>query len=131
MVEPNMTVLLVDDDADFLEQQRIFLECEGHRVIAAQSREEAEELLLDLRPDLAIVDLMMVEPDDGFVLSYNIKKSYPDVPVIIVTAVASETGIEFRKTPGDDAWIKADAILPKPIRFEQLKREIARLCAGR
>lgn len=123
-----LTILLVDDDVDFLEQQKIFLEGEGFTVIEAESREEAERIISGEKPDLAILDLMMDQMDDGFVLSYNIKKQYPDVPVIIVSGVTSETGIEFEEPSGADSWIKADVLLSKPIRFEQLRREIERLC---
>lgn len=123
-----MNFLIVDDDLDFLEQQKIMLESEGYTVTQANSRLEAEELLKEMKPDLAIVDLMMQEKDDGFVLSYFIKKAYPDVPVIIVSAVTSETGIAFDGDGINRSWIKADAMLSKPIRFEQLKREIERLC---
>lgn len=119
-------VLIVDDDVDFLEQNRLFLESEGFEVISAESRDEAEKILDETKPDLAILDLMMDETDDGFVLSYNLKKKYPDVPVIIVTAVTSETGMEFDNLQ-EHTWIKAEVMLPKPIRFEQLKREIDRL----
>ncbi|MBN2342893.1 MAG: response regulator [Deltaproteobacteria bacterium] len=121
-------VLLVDDDVDFLEQHRIFLESEDFEVISAHSRAEAETILEDLTPDLAILDLMMDETDDGFVLAYHIKKKNRDIPVILVTAVTSETSLEFDTIGSEGSWIKADAMLPKPIRFEQLKREIHRLC---
>jgi DNA-binding response OmpR family regulator len=122
------TVLLVDDDVDFLEQHRLFLETENFEVVTAQTRSDAEELLKTMTPDLAILDLMMDETDDGFVLAYHIKKKDAGVPVILVTAVTSETGLEFDSVGKEGSWIKADAILPKPIRFEQLKREIHRLC---
>jgi DNA-binding response OmpR family regulator len=122
------TVLLVDDDVDFLEQHRLFLESENFEVITAQSRSDAEELLKTMSPNLAILDLMMDETDDGFVLAYHIKKKDASIPVILVTAVTSETGLEFDTVGNEGSWIKADAILPKPIRFEQLKREIHRLC---
>ena len=35
------TVLLVDDDVDFLEQHRLFLESENFEVTTAQSRSDA------------------------------------------------------------------------------------------
>ena len=122
------TVLLVDDDVDFLEQHRLFLESENFDVVTAQSRVAAEKLLETVTPDLAILDLMMDETDDGFVLAYHIKRKDGNIPVILVTAVTSETGLEFDTVGKEGSWIKADAILPKPIRFEQLKREIHRLC---
>ncbi|MBN2054656.1 response regulator [bacterium] len=128
MTEKDRTILVVDDDPDFLEQITLQLHTAGYRVISAGGREEAEKLLEDNTPDLAVVDLMMEDMDGGFVLSYHIKRHNPAIPVIMVTAVTSETGLEFEGgQPARSAWIKADAILAKPVRFEQLTREITRL----
>jgi hypothetical protein len=50
--------------------------------------------------------------------------------VILVTGVAAETGIPFSAATREERiWIKADALLPKPIRFEQLQPEVERLLA--
>ena len=125
-------ILLVDDDEDFLFQHRIQLENAGFRVTTATSRAEAESLIDEAKPDLAILDLMMEQHDDGFILSHHLKQRLPGLPVILVTAVAAETGISFKPTSGaEKAWVGADAFLAKPIRFEQLKREVDRLLQGR
>jgi CheY-like chemotaxis protein len=125
-----LTVLLVDDDDDFLFQQRLQLEGAGFKVVTAAGREQAEEILADTRPDLAVVDVMMEHPDAGFVLCHHIRKKDPTIPVVLVTSVNSETGLDFDMvTEEDRAWIKADALLAKPIRFEQLRAEIDRLLA--
>jgi len=122
------TVLIADDDIDLLEQLKIQLESMHFVVESAESQNEAERLLEKFRPDLAIYDLMMENQDSGFVLSYKTKKKYPDVPVILVTSVTSETGLKFdTATEEMRSWIKADAILDKDIRLEQLKGEIDRL----
>ena len=122
------TVLLVDDDDDFLFQQRLQLENAGFNVIAAQGQKAAEDILSRQRPDVAVVDVMMEEPDAGFVLCHRIRKRDPSIPVILVTSVNSETGMDFDlATEEDRIWIKADALLAKPIRFEQLLGEIDRL----
>ncbi len=124
----NTTVLLVDDDSDFLLQQRYELEAEGYKVVTADGRKRAKEVLKELKPDIAIIDLMMEAPDAGFVLSYEIKKKYPNTPVIMVTAVTGKTGIEFSSITDDEKhWIKADTIFTKPVRTEQLLKEIKRL----
>lgn len=122
------TVLLVDDDGDFLFQQRLQLEAAGFHVISAANGNEARDLLAQQIPDLAVIDVMMENPDAGFTLCYQIHKRDPSVPVILVTSVNSETGLDFATSSEEDrSWIKADALLAKPVRFEQLKREIDRL----
>ena len=125
------TILVVDDDIDFLEQTGAQLRAAGYDVITADGQKEAETVLEETKPDLAILDLMMEDMDGGFVLSHHLKRKYPDVPVILATAVAGETGLQFDTvTPEEQSWIKADAIIDKPVRFEQLKREIDRLLKG-
>jgi len=120
----------VDDDMDFLFQTRIKLEQMGFTAITAESQREAELILEKTKPDLAILDLMMENEDSGFILSYKIKKKYPRVPVIILTAVAAETGITFDiQDENNRKWIKADLFLDKGIRTDVLKAEIDRLLA--
>jgi CheY-like chemotaxis protein len=126
-----LTVLLVDDDEDFLIQQKIQLEAAGFQVLSAHGQVKAEELLAQQRPDLAVVDLMMEHADGGFTLCHHIRKKDPSIPVILVSSVNNETGLEFdTTTDAERSWIKADAFLSKPIRFEQLKLEIDRLLQG-
>jgi CheY-like chemotaxis protein len=124
----NKTILVVDDDVDFLTQHKIYLESLGYTVITAEGQHQAEKILKTVRPDLAMVDLMMEHVDGGFALCYHIKKIDAAIPVILVTAVSSETGIEFdASTQEERSWVKADVMLAKPVRFDQLKREIERL----
>jgi len=122
------TVLLVDDDLDFLEQHKLLLLAKGFEVLTAESQAQAEELLKTARPDVAVLDLMLEHVDGGFALCYHIKKLDPKIPVILVTAVTSETSLAFDASTAEERrWVKADVLLPKPIRFEQLLREINRL----
>ncbi len=123
-----ITVMLVDDDIDFLTQTKIRLEASGYFVRTAESQKDGEKLLKEFTPDIALLDLMMENMDGGFALAYHIKRKDANIPVIIASGVTSETGIEFdAKTNEEKSWIKADAFLTKPIRFEQLEKEIMRL----
>ncbi len=128
-MSPNKkTIFLVDDDYDYLFQMRFQLEKWGYEVISAESQREAQDVLEKLKPDLAIFDLMMESDDSGFILSYKMKRKYPDVPVIIATAVSSETGMSFGlNSDVDKQWIKADLYLEKGVSPEQLKNEIEKL----
>jgi DNA-binding response OmpR family regulator len=121
-------ILVVDDDLDILEQMTAVLTAANYEVIAAEGRAAGEEAILKTKPDLAILDLMMEEKDSGFVLSHQIKKLYPDMPVILLTAVTGATGLSFAaQNPDARSWIKVDRIMDKPVRPEQLKAEIHRL----
>jgi CheY-like chemotaxis protein len=126
--QSDITILVVDDDIDIREQMQFQLESAGFKVVTAEGQMPAEKLLETMRPDMAIVDLMMEHVDGGFALSYHIKKIDPNIPVLLVTGVTSETGFEFdAQTAEERSWIKADALLPKPIRYEQLIGEVRRL----
>lgn len=128
MGDKKKTVLIVDDDVDFLTQYRLVLEADGYSVITAEGRKEAEDILKTTRPDVAIVDLMLEELDAGFVLCYHIKKMDPSIPVILATSVTGETGLEFDATTREEqSWLKADTVLSKPVRAEQITQEVARL----
>ena len=119
------TVLIVDDDPDYMFQIGMQVESFGFNVIKAEGRKEGEEILNKIKPDLCIFDLMMETQDSGFILAYKCKQMYPDVPVIIATAVTTETGMVFKvETHEDKSWIKADRLLEKGIRKDQLEREI-------
>jgi len=125
---PQKTILISDDDPDYLFQLSFYLQKAGFRILQASSQKEAEKILDAEKPDLAIFDLMMENEDSGFILSHKIKKRYPEVPVIIATSVTAETGIPFGLENEDDRkWIKADCYLEKGIRPEQLLNEINKL----
>ncbi|NTW23183.1 MAG: response regulator [Lentimicrobium sp.] len=122
------TVLIVDDDMDYLFQMKTKLEQFGFETITADGQKEAETIIETTKPDLAILDLMMENDDSGFILAYKIRRKYPEVPIIIATAVTAETGMTFDITSDENKqWIKADLFLDKGIRADQLQKEINKL----
>lgn len=121
-------ILIVDDDIDYLNQLEFQVKNMGYSVMTANSQKEAENLIGEHEPDLAIIDLMMENKDSGFILSYKMKKRYPVMPIIIASAVTSETGLNFGlESEEDKKWIHADKFLEKGIRKDQLEREIRKL----
>jgi two-component system, OmpR family, response regulator len=128
MSNSKKNILIVDDDVDFLTQIKFHLQNLGYSVSTAESQKEGEKYLETNKPDLLIVDLMMENEDSGFILAYKSKKKYPDVPVIIATAVTTETGMVFGVNHQEEKnWIKADLYLEKNLRPDQLEREVKRL----
>jgi CheY-like chemotaxis protein len=128
MNKSDFTILVADDDPDYLYQTIFSLERSGYMTVAVESQAEAESYISKFRPDLAIFDLMMENDDSGFILCYKMKKRYPDVPVILATAVSKETGLTFSLDSDDEKnWIRADRYLEKGVRPEQLDMEIEKL----
>jgi len=125
-------ILLVDDDRDFLEQNRSLLEARGYRVACCSDPDEALHALRRERADLVVTDLMMKTLDSGFSLAKAIK-SEPDlsaIPVILVTAVASQRGFDFNpRTREELAAMHADAFFDKPIAPAALIAKVEELLA--
>ena len=128
MTSTKKTILIVDDDPDILLQLGAILGKENYDVQSAGTAAEAEEVLLRVRPDLAVVDLMMEKMDSGFMLCHQIKKLYPGTPVLMLTAVKASTGMSF--PAGAGGWLEIDQMLDKPLRSEQLMSGVRRLLKG-
>ena len=59
------TVLLVDDDADFVEMNRMLLEQNGYAVRVAYTGRQCLAAVAAQRPDIIILDMVMEKPGDG------------------------------------------------------------------
>lgn len=128
MNKNEFTILVADDDPDYLFQTIYALGKAGYKTMAAESQAEAESVIARFKPSLAIFDLMMESDDSGFILCYKTKRKYPDVPVILATAVSHETGLTFSlDSEQEKSWIRADKYLEKGIRPEQLDQEVMKL----
>ena len=83
-MEQNATILAVDDDLDILAVLKANLEIYGFTVLTAADAAQAENLLTP-PPDLLLLDLNL--PDgDGIVICRKVKKQFPGLPVIMLTA---------------------------------------------
>ena len=120
-------ILLVDDDLDLLEQNKILIESKGFEVITANSAKEGWDVFRKTKPDAAVVDLIMEEHDSGFILCYRIKKDEhgKNIPVFILTSATYETGFKFgASTSEEKEWIKADAIINKPVVIDDFVQKL-------
>lgn len=120
-------ILLVDDDIDLLEQNKVLIESKGYEVITAGSSKEGWEIFKKIKPDAAVVDLIMEEHDSGFVLCYRIKKDEhgKNIPVFILTSATYDTGFKFGASTNEEKeWIKADAIVNKPVVIDDFVKKL-------
>ena len=127
-------IVIVDDDYDFLEINRMILERAGYRVMTASEPGEALAKMENEKPDLIITDLMMTNLDSGFSFSGTIKSDprFADVPIIISTSVSSALGLDFRpRTSEEMAQMNVDAYFDKPLDARKLLAKVAELLATR
>jgi CheY-like chemotaxis protein len=114
-------ILIVDEDKPLVRQEAAHFEQLGYRVEVAHTRAEAMEIFTASHFDLAIVDLMMETRDAGIVLAHHFKKHAPTTPILMTSDLTAETGMVFDLSGlGERRWIRADRILAKPVRDEQL-----------
>lgn len=124
----NYKILFVEDDPDFRTENAQKLRDAGFEVVEAEGETSATELLRRDTFDLAIVDLVMETADSGFTLCYHIKKKIPGMPTILITGINEEMELSFSlDSEAERDWIKAEALLNKPMRFEQILFEVQRL----
>ena len=110
-------VLVVDDDQDFREVIRQTLESAGYEPVCVASVDEAVREMESRLPRLVVTDLVMGQLDAGFALGRRIKSDprWRDTPVIVVTAIGSQRGFDFRPQGEPDLeTMGADAFLRKP-----------------
>jgi len=134
MPEPDKTVIIVDDDHDFLEMNRRVLVQNGYRVLCCTNYEDALRCIKKHRPSLVVTDLMMDSMDSGFVLSRRIKQDpeLQGIAVIIVTAASSRHGFDFKpQTPEELAGMNADAYFDKPLSCPVFLKKVSELTRGR
>ncbi len=126
-METQRTILLVDDDRDFLAAQTAFLSARGYRVQTVESAAEALELLEHAQPDIVFLDLMLEHFDSGFALCHKIRQEprFEHVPVIMLSGVAAATGQSFAQEAQElKEWGRIDAFLDKPVTGRQILRVI-------
>ena len=114
-------ILLVDDDNDFVQINKAFLEKDGHKIIFAYNPEDGFKLLTSEKPDLLILDVMMQEPDDGFAMAQKIRREKIKVPIIMLTSVSKVTGLKFGK---DEKLVPVDEFLEKPVSGDLLLKTV-------
>ncbi|HID31354.1 MAG TPA: response regulator, partial [Desulfobacterales bacterium] len=81
-------ILIIDDQPCVRELLSEELIHEGHYVHGVGDAKSVSEYLLLSKPDLILLDLYLEGPE-GFGLFEDIKKQYPHLPVIVVTAYDS------------------------------------------
>ena len=126
-------ILIADDDPDIRESLQAILETQQYTVVTAVDKADGMEKVQAEKPDLAILDVMMSTWEDGFQMSRELKNNpqFKDMPIIMLTGIKKETGIDFKASAGDPTWCPVDVYLEKPIEPEKLLTEVSKLLSDK
>jgi DNA-binding response OmpR family regulator len=121
------TVLLVDDEVDLLDAYKTILEHEGFAVLTATDSAEAMKLAASNPIDVAVLDVMMETPTEGFELARAMRQNEKTkrIALLMLTAVNThneEIGsfVRFTDHDRDDKWLPVDRFLDKPVKPKEL-----------
>ena len=118
------TILLIDDDADFVEATRAVLESVPYTVLVAHSGDEGLAKARATQPNLVILDIFL-PVKDGFQILEELKSdpALASVPVMLLTALSN--GII---SPVNTELMAAIAdYIDKPIRPTELLQRVEKL----
>ena len=129
-------ILIIDDNPDMALAVSMPLEAAGYQVAWAQSGREGLDKVLEIAPDLVILDVMMETSTAGFQVSLALRSPDPsssyarfrDIPILMLTAIHTTTSLRFGP---DEAYLPVDDFVEKPVDADVLLEKVKALLADR
>ncbi len=115
-MDKSLNILLVDNEAEFLEAITYWLETKEHRVQTSYSGEEAIERIKKESFDILFLDIHMPEGLDGMETLRRIRAFNKNIPIIMVTGYPKEERME------EAIKLGVSGFFPKTGSFEDLGR---------
>ena len=116
-------IAIIDDDPDILDASSLVLTAKGYEVITTDNPDDGYKIVKEKKPDLIILDVMMVEPDDGFFLAQKFRRENVATPILMYTSVSKALGLEF--AAGE--MVPVDDLVEKPISPDTLIDKVEKL----
>jgi CheY-like chemotaxis protein len=129
MSEPK-TVLIIDDDSDFVRAIQALLESSGYKVRSAGNGRDGLQQAKILEPDLILLDVIMTERTEGFFVLQEMRRmpALSKTPVIVLSSIYSDEK-SFRVDP-EAGWLPANLFMAKPVEPAKLLAEAKRLTSA-
>jgi DNA-binding NtrC family response regulator len=113
----SMKILVVDDERIVLDSCQRVLEADGFEVCLVPSADRAMEAMKKKGFGLLLVDIKMPE-HDGMYLMREVKKEWPDIPIIVMSGYPTTDTIE------EAVKMQAAAFIAKPFTPDELMETI-------
>jgi len=126
------SILVIDDDPDFLDSTRLVLTKAGLEVDTALTPDEGLRKVRDAAPDLVVLDVMMPSGYEGFDVARTIREQLQlrDLPIVILTSIHDSKDVPYRFAP-DEQYLPVDVFLDKPTPPDELVAKIEELLGRR
>lgn len=119
-------ILLIDDDADFVQSTKIILESKPYEVIVAVDGDDGLRKAREENPDLILLDIIM-PVENGFTAAEQFKKDpkLAEIPVIILTSYSTKgAGTGIPRSRGLE--VEYEDYIDKPVRPDELLAAVAK-----
>jgi len=118
-------VLIIDDDADFVEAISTLLEAKGYEIVSASDGQAGFEQAKTQSPGLILLDVMMTGKSEGFDVARGLKDNNitKDIPVVLITGIKKDMSLPFGFEPDED-WLPVKAVLEKPVKPDVLLKAV-------
>jgi two-component system alkaline phosphatase synthesis response regulator PhoP len=122
------TVLIIDDDPDYVTAVSALLTDAGYAVHSAANGADGLRLARSLLPDIVLLDVIMTDRTEGFTILRQMRAvpALAATPVVIVSSLYTSELPVFQ-VGAEAGWVPADLILPKPVDPKRLLSEVTRL----
>lgn len=122
------TILMIDDDPEFVDATSNLLDAKGYEVISAPNGKDGLEKAQKNKPDLILLDVMMTTKSEGFDVAREMHKveSLKNTPVIMITGVRKEMNLPFVFEP-DETWLPVEHVLEKPVKPDVLLEAVSKV----
>ena len=113
-------ILLVDDDADFINSTRTVLETQPYQIIIASNGDEGLRKAREEKPDLILLDVIM-PVKDGFTAAEQLKEDpeLSKIPTLMLTAFSTK-GRETSIPVSRGMSLETEDYLEKPVSPQEL-----------
>lgn len=127
-------VLIIDDDLDFRVSMRSLLESAGYEVVEADSGAEGLRKVVESKPRMIFLDVMMENDTEGYSVSHSLRNrdeyaDYRDIPIFMVSSIEEDPDVRF--SMADEAGlIHPDYYMTKPLDIPRLLELLKRAVPG-
>ena len=127
------SILIIDDDPDFVEVTKVILETKQYDVRFAYSPEEGWTELEKEIPDALILDIMMGKGADGFIMARKLRKDprFAKMPILMLTSIREQTGFDFPGNKIHEKFLPVDDYIEKGIEPQALLEKIQKQLAAK